>query len=137
LSENPPPLLEVDLEWQGDRRFRGRSGQAEVLMDSPPGAGFTPVQALGFALAGCMAMDVASILQRGRLELKSLKARFEGQRAPEHPKRLLGATLHFVLEGPIPADRVERAIELSRERYCSVLLSLREDIELKTSFEIV
>jgi putative redox protein len=137
VSTNPPPLLEVDLEWKGDLRFGGRSGDAEVLMDSPPRAGFTPVQALGFGLAGCMAMDVASILERGRLEPKAMRVRLEGRRSPEHPKRLLAAEIHFTIEGPIPPDRVERAIALSRDRYCSVWQSLREDIKLTTSFEIV
>jgi putative redox protein len=132
----PLPLV-VDLEWEGELRFRGRSGDAEILMDSPPKAGPTPVQALGFGLAGCMAMDVASILERGRLELKGLKAHLEGSRSGEHPKRLLSASLHLTVRGPIPPDRVERAIQLSRERYCSVWHSLHPDIELTTSFEVL
>jgi putative redox protein len=137
VSTKPPLLLEVDLEWKGGLRFRGRSAEAEVLMDSPPKGGFSPVQALGFGLAGCMAMDVASILERGRLGLKGMKVHLEGRRSPEHPKRLFAAELRFTVEGPVPPDRVERAIALSRERYCSVWHSLREDIELTTSFEIL
>jgi putative redox protein len=127
----------VDLEWTGDLRFQGRSGDAEILMDSPPKAGPSPVQTLGFGLAGCMAMDVASILQRGRLELKSMRAHLEAARLAEHPKRFVAVDLRFTLQGPIPPDRVERAIQLSRERYCSVWHSLNPDIEFKTSFEIV
>jgi putative redox protein len=46
-------------------------------------------------------------------------------------------TLHVAVTGDVPADRVERAIELSRDRYCSVLHSLRSDIDLQTSFEIL
>jgi putative redox protein len=133
----PPLPLVVDLEWKGGLRFGGRSGDMEILMDSPPKAGPSPVQALGFGLAGCMAMDVVSILERGRLEVKELRVRLEAQRAPDHPKRLLGAELKFVVKGAVPPDRVERAIQLSRDRYCSVLHSLRQDIELKTSFKIV
>jgi putative redox protein len=137
LSATAPPPLVVDLEWDGELRFRGRSGDAEILMDSPPKAGPTPVQLLGFGLAGCMAMDVASILERGRLEVKSMKVHLEGARSGEHPKRLLAAELRFTIQGEIPPDRVERAIRLSRERYCSVWHSLNPDIEFKTSFEIV
>jgi len=136
VSSKPPPLLEIDLEWEGDLRFRGRSGDAEILMDSPPKAGPSPVQALGFALAGCMAMDVASILQRGRLDLKALRARLEGRRQESHPKRLLAVDLRLTVVGDVPPDRVERAIQLSRETYCSVWHSLNPDIEFKTSFEI-
>lgn len=137
MSTKLPPLLEIDLEWEGDLRFRGRSGESEILMDSPPKAGPTPVQALGFGLAGCMAMDVASILQRGRLDLKGLRVRLEGRRQESHPKRLLAVDLRITVVGPVPPDRVERAIELSRETYCSVWHSLNPDIEFTTSFEIL
>ena len=136
MSAKPPPLLEIDLEWEGDLRFRGRSGDAEILMDSPPKAGPTPVQALGFGLAGCMAMDVAAILRRGRLDLKGLRAHMEGTRSPENPKRLLTVNLRLTVVGDVPPDRVERAIQLSRETYCSVWHSLNPDIEFTTSFEI-
>ena len=76
------------------------------------------------------------ILAKGRLEPRSLRARLHGERRAEPPRRLLNASLHFEVAGAVPGDRVERAIALSRERYCSVLHSLREDIELRTSFEV-
>jgi putative redox protein len=136
-APKPPLPVVVDLEWQEGRHFRGRSGDVEMRIDSPPKAGPTPVQALGFSIVGCMAMDVAEILRRGRLDLKGLSARLEAPRAPEHPRRLLAVDLRFTVKGPIPPDRVERAIQLSRERYCSVWHSLRQDIELRTSFEII
>jgi putative redox protein len=136
MSSKPPLVLEVDLEWEGDLRFRGRAGKQEILMESPPKAGPSPVQALGFGLAGCMAMDVAAILQRGRHDVRGLRVHLNGRRSPDHPKRLLAVDLRFTVSGPVPPDRVERAIQLSRETYCSVWHSLRPDIELSTSFEI-
>ncbi len=99
MSATAPPPLVVDLDWDGELRFRGRSGDAEILMDSPPKAGPTPVQLLGFGLAGCMAMDVASILERGRLEVKSMRAHLECPRSGEHPKRLLAAELRLTDAG--------------------------------------
>ena len=130
------PLV-VDLLWEGERRFRGRSGDTQILLDSPPESGPTPVQALGFGIAGCMAMDVADIVRKGRLELKGLRVHLVAQRSSEHPRRIIAVDLRFTVEGSVPADRVERAIELSKERYCSVWHSLRQDIELTTSFEVV
>jgi putative redox protein len=88
------------------------------------------------ALAACMAMDVLLVIQRGRFPLESLTARLAAERAPADPRRILKVDLRFVLKGEIPEDRIERAIQLSRDKYCSVWHSMREDIELATSFEL-
>jgi len=130
----PDEVLEI--EWLGDNRLRGRSRGAEIVMDSPPEAGPNPVQTLAFALAGCMAMDVLLVIQRGRYALEALTARMVVERAPSDPRRILKVDLRFAVKGRVPPDRVERAIQLSRDRYCSVWHSLREDIELTTSYEI-
>ena len=127
----------AELEWQGGNRFEARSGGVSLVLDSPPVGGPTPVQALAFALAGCMGIDVAVVMRRSRLEMKGLRVRLVAERAASEPRRLVKADLHFTVTGPIPADRVERALALSREKYCSVWHSLRPDIELTTSFEIV
>lgn len=129
--------LSVDLEWLGGHRFRGTSEGVEITLDSPPVAGPTPVQLLAFGLAGCMAIDVAVVLERGRFDVKALRARLVAERAPTHPKRLTGVDLHFSVVGVVPPDRVQRALDLSRQKYCSVWHSLRPDIELRTTFEIV
>ena len=130
------PDLVLDLDWQGDNRLRGRTAGVEIVMDSPPTAGPNPVQTLAFALAACMAMDVLLVIQRGRFELEALTARLVAERAPGDPRRILKVDLRFVLKGPIPPDRIERAIQLSRDKYCSVWHSMREDIALTTSFEL-
>jgi putative redox protein len=134
---DPPEPVVLDLEWRGDNRLRGRSGGVEITMDSPPVAGPSPVQVLAFGLAGCMAIDVLVVLRRGRFHLEGMTAHLEAERAPADPRRILRVRLHYRLVGQIPPDRVERAIQLSREKYCSVWHSMRPDIELATSFEIV
>ncbi len=117
-------------------RFAARSGSQSLQLDGDASAGASPVQALAASLAGCMAADVADILDKGRLALKALSARLDGRRAAEPPRRLLAVRLHFTVTGDVPPDRVERAIALSRERYCSVWHSLRQDIDFQTSFEV-
>lgn len=131
------PVVSVDLEWRGGLRFAGRSGDVELTMDSPgvPGAP-SPVQALAFALAGCMAMDVAVVLTKSRLPVSSLRVRLDAERAATDPRRLVGASLHFTVKGAVPPERMDRALTLSREKYCSVWNSLRPDIELRTSYTI-
>jgi putative redox protein len=126
----------VELTWRGGLRFEARAGGQTLTLDSQRQAGISPTQALAVSLAGCMAIDVVDILQKGRFDLAGVEARVETERRPEPPRYLTRAVLHFVVRGDVPADRVERALELSRERYCSVWHSLRPDIDLKTSFEI-
>ena len=130
------PAVEVELAWDGDLRFRGRAGPATVVVDSDGRAGPSPVQALATALAGCMAVDVVHILQRGRQPLTGLRSRLRAERAPEDPHRLVRVALSFAVTGAVAPDKVERAIALSREKYCSVWHSLRQDIEFTTSFEV-
>jgi putative redox protein len=130
------PDVSLDLEWEGELRFRGHSGAVELVLDSDGRAGPSPVQALAFALAGCMAIDVVHILRKGRLDVKGVKAELVAERASADPRRLLRVRLHFRVTGDVPPDKVERAIALSRETYCSVWHSLRPDTEFATSFEV-
>ncbi|MBI2467325.1 MAG: OsmC family protein [Candidatus Rokubacteria bacterium] len=131
-----PPPITLQLTWQGELRFAGRSGDVELTLDGDRKAGPSPVQALAFALAGCMAIDVLHVLTKGRLGLEGLRARLTAERAPEEPRRLVKVDLHFLVTGDVPPDRVKRAIALSREKYCSVWHSLRQDIDFTTSYEI-
>jgi putative redox protein len=126
----------VELTWQGGLRFEARAGDRTLVVDSERRAGLSPMQALAVGLAGCMAIDVVDILRKGRLALDAVRARLASERRAEPPRHLTRVTLHFTVSGDVPADRVERAIELSRERYCSVWHSLRPDIDFRTSFEI-
>jgi putative redox protein len=127
---------DLSVEWQGDQRMAGRASGAELLLDGSGQAGPSPVQAVAFGLASCMAIDVVHILTRGRREVKALTARLRGERAGEDPQRFLAFELHFAIRGDIPAEKVERALVLSRGKYCSVWHSLRQDITLTTTFEI-
>ena len=135
MAEGKPPI-EVELTWDGDLRFRRRAGQAPVVVDSDGAAGPSPVQSLALALAGCMSVDVVHILERGRQPLRGLRAHLRAERAPEDPHRLVRVDLRFEVTGDVAPDKVERAIALSREKYCSVWHSLRPDIDFRTTFEV-
>jgi putative redox protein len=130
-AQKPPTL--VELIWEHDLVFAGKSGDVSMRLDSASQAGPSPMQALAFGLAGCMAMDVAHILRKGRHDLRGLKVDLTGQRAHEDPRRFTRIGLHFTITGQVPAEHVERAIQLSRDKYCSVWHSLRQDIELQTT----
>ena len=130
------PPIQSTLTWQGDLRFRAVTGRNEVIFDSESAAGPSPPQALAMALAGCMAIDLADIVIKGRHALTALEARMTGERAADPPRRFTHFSLHFIVTGDVPAHAIERAIQLSRDKYCSVWHSLRQDIELDTTFEV-
>jgi putative redox protein len=134
-TQTRPPVT-VEMEWEGDLRFHGRAGDRELALDGDSQSAVTPVEALALALAGCMSSDVVHILVKGRTPPKALTARLIAERAPEEPRRLINVDLRFSVRGGVPAEKVERAIALSREKYCSVWHSMRPDIAFTTSFEV-
>jgi putative redox protein len=136
VAEAARPPVTVALEWKGGLRFAGRTSGGELVLDGDSEAGPSPVQALAFALAGCMAADLVHILTRSRTPPRGVRVTFTGERAQQDPRRLLRVDLRFEVSGAVPPEKVERALALSRERYCSVWHSLRPDIALHTRFEV-
>ena len=136
MKTTTKPPVTVELIWEHDLVLKGRSGDASIVLDSAGQDGPSPVQALAFALAGCMGMDVVHILRKGRLDLRGLKISLSAERAPEDPHRVNAVTIDFTVTGDIPKDQIQRAIDLSRETYCSVWHSMRQDIAFTTTISI-
>lgn len=123
--------------WAGDLKFGATTGSTAIVVDGDAAAGPSPMQLVAEGLAGCMAIDVVMILAKGRHTIAGLRVSLSGDRSPEPPRRYTRLTLAFHVTGDVPAAAVERAIALSRATYCSVWHSLRQDIELVTTFVIV
>jgi putative redox protein len=130
-----PPTV-IELSWERDLVFSGSAGAVAMTLDSDSVAGPSPMQAVAFGLAGCMAMDVAAILRKGRHDLRGLHVDLTGARAPEEPRRFTAIALHFTVTGDVPDEAIQRAIDLSRNKYCSVWHSLRRDISLDITFAV-
>jgi putative redox protein len=135
MADKKPPTT-VELVWEHDLVFAGRSGDVTMTLDGGSVAGPAPMQALAFALVSCMAMDVVHVLGKGRHDLRGLRADLVGQRAQEDPHRFTAIALHYTITGEVPPEKVERAIQLSREKYCSVLHSMRQDIALDVTYKV-
>jgi putative redox protein len=122
----------VRLRWSGEGLvFGGETGD---------GASITvATQLLLLSVAGCMAVDVRLILEKCRVPVDSLEVIVEGDRAPSPPRRFDALRLVYVLKGPAEADegKIERAVQLSKDKYCSVLHTLREDVRLDIRIERV
>jgi putative redox protein len=135
VAVQKPPIT-ATLTWQGDLKFRAATPRTEIILDSDSTAGPSPPEAVAMALAGCMAIDVADIVIKGRHPLTALEVRLVGERREEPPRHFVHFTLHFLVGGAVPDHAIQRAIDLSREKYCSVWHSLRQDITLDTTYEV-
>jgi putative redox protein len=129
-----PPTI-ADLRWQHDLVFEATSGTQTITLDGDSREGPSPVQTLAFSVAGCMAANLAHMLAKGRHPFRALRCRVVGDRSQENPHRFVRLTLHFVVEGgDVPGDALDRAIALSRDKYCSVWHSMRHDIEFHATW---
>ena len=135
MADAKPPV-QAELIWSDHLRFGATSGPNAIAVDGDGAAGPSPMQLAAFAIAGCMSADVVSIIQKGRHPLTGFRVSFTGERAPVPPRRYVRINLHFHISGAVPPEAVERAIALSRDTYCSVWLSMRQDIDFTTAFEI-
>ena len=125
----------ANLRWAGALTFEATTQKSALIVDSNGVEGLSPVDALAVALAGCMSVDVTDILLKGRHELRALNSHLVAGRAPDDPHRFVRVALHFTIGGSVPADAVNRAIALSREKYCSVWHSMRQDIEFTVTWQ--
>jgi putative redox protein len=135
MADAKPPVV-AELVWSEGLRFDATSGSAVAIVDGDGQAGPSPMQHAAIGLAGCMAADVVDILRKGRHPLTQLRVTFTGIRAETPPRRFLQISLQFHLQGEVPLEAAERAVMLSRDKYCSVWLSFRQDIELSTTVHV-
>ena len=100
-------------------------------------AGSSPKELILFGLTGCTSADVVSILQKKRVNLERYEVNVEAKVAEQHPKAITNMHLSFLFKGKnIKTKDVERAIELSRTKYCGVWATLKDSVEITYSYEI-
>ncbi|HUF76197.1 MAG TPA: OsmC family protein [Longimicrobiales bacterium] len=129
-----PNIRQVRLRWAGEGQvFRGGpDGGPEITIDGNAEKGPSNTHTLLMALAGCMAMDVKTILEKSRVPVEAIEVEAVGVRAESPPRRFLSITLTYDVRGPGKDDekKVQRALDLSRDKYCSVLHSLNPGIQI-------
>ena len=126
----------VEIVWERDLVFGGHSADVSITLDSSGKAGPSPVQALVFALAGCLGMDVVHILRKGRHDLRGVRVSVVAERAQEDPHRVTAVTVDVTVAGAVPKEQVQRAMDLSHDKYCSVWHSMRQDIAFESRFSV-
>lgn len=128
------------MTWQATGMvFTGTTAKAPpTTFDGNGVAGPTPVETVLLALAGCIGSDIVDIAEKSRVALRSLEVTIDGDRAAEPPRRYTAVRAYYRV-GADEADRpkIERAVQLSHEKYCSVLHSLRTDIAFSSELELI
>jgi len=130
------------LVWCGEGLYVGIDTNKHSVVistqDEENRVGMKPSDLLMVALASCTAVDVVAILRKKRQLLASLEILADGEQDADPPWRFRRIHLTYRMRGKnLTSEAVERAIELSESRYCSVSASLRPQVEITTSFEIL
>ncbi|NDJ77575.1 MAG: OsmC family protein [Chloroflexi bacterium] len=129
--------------WRDDMIFTGYNSGYTVPLDAVKthgghDAGISPMGLMLTSLAGCTAMDVISILRKKRQNVTGLEVQVEGIRADEHPRVYTDINVHFVVTGhDVDPAAVERAIELSRDKYCGAAATLRHTAQMTYTHEVI
>lgn len=134
---------QANVRWLEKMRFEAvADSQKPVVLDAAPefggeNQGARPMELLLMALGGCTMMDVVSILQKMRQEFQEAFVEIRAERASEHPKIFTEIHLTYVLVGThLDAAKVEQAVKLSREKYCSVSHIVEKTAKITESIEI-
>lgn len=122
------------MRWLGQLQFAGRGTGADgptILVDGDTKVATSPVELLLLAAATCTASDIVIILEKQRVTLESLDIDVDGTRREEQPRRFTAIAFHVTVRGAGADElKVRRAVDLSIEKYCSVLASLAPDIPI-------
>jgi putative redox protein len=124
--------MEVKTVWDSGMAFTAHQDGHVFVVDADEssggqGRGPRPKGLLLSGLAGCTGMDVVSILQKMRVEVESLEILVDADLTDEHPKVFSRIHLKYVFRGKdLPQDKLEKAVNLSQERYCGVSAMLRQ-----------
>ena len=124
--------------------FVGESGSGHsIVMDGAPDVGgrnmgVRPMEMVLLGLGGCTAFDMVLILQRQRQAISDCQVEIEAERAEEVPKVFTKIHVHYIVKGRgLDPKKVERAVNMTAEKYCSVSIMLSASVELTHDFEIV
>jgi putative redox protein len=136
--------MKATVRWAGEASFEGNSESGHtVVMDGAPefggqNRGPRPMELLLLGMGGCTAFDVVLILRKGRQDISDCVAQIDAERAPVDPKVFTRIHVHFVVTGrKLDPKRVDQALKLSAEKYCSASIMLAKTAEITHDFEIV
>ena len=135
--------MKTQIKWMQDVSFKGKSESGhEVILDGPEelggkGLGMRPMEMMLIGMGGCTSFDVVTILKRSRQQITGCIAEIEAVRADTIPKVFTSIHIHFLIKGiDLQKKAVERAVELSANKYCSASIMLGKSVKITHDFVI-
>ncbi|MCF8379893.1 MAG: OsmC family protein [Bacteroidales bacterium] len=131
----------ISLSWMDGMAFETEVNGHKIIIDANESVGGNnrgprPKPLMMVALAGCTGMDVVSILKKMRVDYDKLDVKVEGDLTEEHPKHFHKMKVIYEFTGKnLPYDKIQKAIDLSKERYCGVSISYKKAMEIE--YEII
>jgi len=136
--------MNISVNWVDGMLMVGKSHSGHsITMDGPPeiggeNLGVRPMEMLLLGVAGCTMIDVVTTLKKMRQDLSHCETKVNAERADEHPKVFTEIHIQFIVKGKdLDSKKVEKAIKLSAEKYCSASIMLGETASITHDFEIV
>ena len=132
--------MKAQVKWVGEELFLGTSESGHTLILDANGGNLapSPLENILISLGACSSVDVVSILQKARQDIKGCTVEINGTRVDTVPKLFSDIHLHFVITGNnIKEKHVERAVALSADKYCSVALMLSGHVNITHDFAII
>ncbi|MEH8021760.1 MULTISPECIES: OsmC family protein [Rheinheimera] len=132
--------MEASVKWQDNNTFIGRSGSGHAVVfdgNSSDSCAPSPMEMVLMAAGACSSVDVVSILQKARQQVVDCEVKLSAERAETIPKVFTKIHLHFEVTGfNLSEKQVERAVQLSADKYCSVSIMLSGSVAVTHSFSV-
>lgn len=129
--------MQVSLTRKSDQLYEGTNSRGQSIVLAGEGQAVGPMESVLLAGASCASIDLEIILNKMQQPLSGLEVKVTGERAEDQvPKVFVKVHLHFILYGRLDSTKVDRAISLSVEKYCSVLTMVAKTAAVDYSFEI-
>ena len=135
--------MKARVKWVGDRSFTGQVEAGHTIafgngVDGKPKPGPSPMELILIGTGGCSAYDVVHILEKGRESVEDVVCDVTAERAETDPKVFTKIHLHFTVTGRgLNPAKVERAVGLSIEKYCSASAMMAKTAEVTHGFEVI
>ena len=136
--------MNISVNWVDGMLMVGKSHSGHsITMDGPPeiggeNLGVRPMEMLLLGVAGCTMIDVVTTLKKMRQDLTNCETKLSAERADEHPKVFTDIHIQFIVKGQdLDPKKVEKAITLSAEKYCSASIMLGKTASITHDFKIV